>query len=173
MLILTRKSGESLYIGDDVKITIVEVKGNQIRVGIDAPPKIRVYREEIYLQILEENKNAALSTKESDVLIDSTLLSNKVVPQGIEGQKSSIKNVGSLKSMSKNQRSLSSVSLASRNVLTPKTLGSAPEVDTTKSAFNKNAQAEVTETSSFDENVSTLQRQGREEMKVDYKKRKR
>lgn len=59
MLILTRKPGESLYIGDHVKITIVEIKGHQIRVGIDAPSDLRIYREEIYLQILEENKAAA------------------------------------------------------------------------------------------------------------------
>lgn len=59
MLILTRKPGESLYIGDDIKITIVELKGNQIRVGIDAPSNFRIYREEIYVQILEENKKAA------------------------------------------------------------------------------------------------------------------
>ncbi|MBN8549585.1 MAG: carbon storage regulator CsrA [Deltaproteobacteria bacterium] len=59
MLILTRKPGESLYIGDNVKITIVEIKGHQIRVGIDAPSDLRIYREEIYLQILEENKKAA------------------------------------------------------------------------------------------------------------------
>ena len=58
MLILTRKPGESIYIGD-IKVTIVEMKGNQIRVGIDAPPEVRIYREEIYLQIMEENKIAA------------------------------------------------------------------------------------------------------------------
>ena len=58
MLILTRKPGESLYIGD-VKVTIVELKGHQIRIGIDAPPEIRIYREEIYVQILEENRKAA------------------------------------------------------------------------------------------------------------------
>lgn len=59
MLILTRKPGESLYIGDHIKITIVELKGHQIRVGIEAPKDMRIYREEIYLQILEENKKAA------------------------------------------------------------------------------------------------------------------
>ena len=59
MLILTRKPGESLYIGDNIKITIVEIKGHQIRVGIDAPTELRIYREEIYLQILEENRKAA------------------------------------------------------------------------------------------------------------------
>lgn len=59
MLILTRKPGESVYIGDNIKITVVEIKGNQIRVGLDAPKDMRIYREEIYLQILEENKQAA------------------------------------------------------------------------------------------------------------------
>jgi carbon storage regulator len=68
MLILTRKPGESLYIGDNVKVTIVEIKGNQIRVGIDAPAELRIYREEIYRQILEENKSAAAGVVASSVL---------------------------------------------------------------------------------------------------------
>lgn len=68
MLILTRKPGESLYIGDNLKVTIVEIKGNQIRVGIDAPPEYRIYREEIYLQILEENKKAAEGGISGDAL---------------------------------------------------------------------------------------------------------
>jgi carbon storage regulator len=59
MLILTRKPGESLYIGDDVVVTLVEIKGNQVRLGIEAPSHVRIYRKEIYLQILEENKKAA------------------------------------------------------------------------------------------------------------------
>jgi len=59
MLILTRKAGESLYIGDQVKVTIMELKGNQVRVGIDAPSTMKIYREEIYRQILEENQQAA------------------------------------------------------------------------------------------------------------------
>lgn len=59
MLILTRKPGESIYIGDGIKVVIVEIKGNQIRVGIEAPSDVRIYREEIYLQILEENRKAA------------------------------------------------------------------------------------------------------------------
>ena len=58
MLILTRKPGESIYIGD-IKVTVVEIKGHQIRVGIDAPPEVRIYREEIYVQIMEENRKAA------------------------------------------------------------------------------------------------------------------
>ena len=67
MLILTRKPGESLYIGDDIKITIVEIKGHQIRVGIDAPKEYRIYREEIYLAILEENRSAAAAPREAEM----------------------------------------------------------------------------------------------------------
>ncbi len=62
MLVLTRKPGQSVYIGDEVKITLMEIRGNQIRVGISAPSTVRIYREEIYLQIVDENKLAAGST---------------------------------------------------------------------------------------------------------------
>ena len=67
MLILTRKPGESLYIGDNVKVTVVEIKGHQIRLGIDAPNELRIYREEIYLQILEENKQAAEAASDASL----------------------------------------------------------------------------------------------------------
>lgn len=56
MLLLTRKLGENIRIGDDVKITIVEVKGNHVKLGIDAPPSVKVHREEIYERIQAENR---------------------------------------------------------------------------------------------------------------------
>lgn len=59
MLVLTRKPGESLYIGDDIKVTLHGIRGNQVRIGVEAPPHVRIYREEIYLQIQEENRSAA------------------------------------------------------------------------------------------------------------------
>lgn len=62
MLVLTRKPGQRVYIGDEVKITLMEIRGNQVRIGIDAPSSVRIYREEIYLQIEEENKSAAVFT---------------------------------------------------------------------------------------------------------------
>ena len=57
MLILTRRIGENLMIGDDVKILILSQKGNQIRIGIEAPKEIAVHREEIYNRIQEEGDN--------------------------------------------------------------------------------------------------------------------
>jgi len=56
MLILTRRAGEALMIGDDVVVKILHVDGNQVRIGIDAPKKIPVHREEIYKKILNEGK---------------------------------------------------------------------------------------------------------------------
>jgi carbon storage regulator len=59
VLILARKIGEAIAIGDDIKIRVLEVKGAQVKLGVDAPDHITVHREEIYLRILEENKKAA------------------------------------------------------------------------------------------------------------------
>ena len=66
MLVLTRKVGESIQINDDVKITVIEVKGKNIRLGIDAPKTTKVYREEVFLKIQEENKIASSTPAEFD-----------------------------------------------------------------------------------------------------------
>lgn len=58
MLILTRRIGETLIIGDDVNITVLGVKGNQVRLGINAPKDVSVHREEIYLRIQQEKESS-------------------------------------------------------------------------------------------------------------------
>lgn len=59
MLVLTRKKNESIVINDNIEITIVDVQGEQVRIGINAPKNVSIYRKEIYLEIKEENRKAS------------------------------------------------------------------------------------------------------------------
>ena len=61
MLVLTRKIGETITIDDHIKITVVQIKGKQARIGIDAPKETKIYREEIYQAIQDENSSALQS----------------------------------------------------------------------------------------------------------------
>lgn len=63
MLVLTRKSGESLIIGENIVITVVEVRGGQVKIGVEAPQEIYVYRKELLEKIKRENVDAARSNK--------------------------------------------------------------------------------------------------------------
>lgn len=58
MLALTRKLNESIMIGNEVEVTILEIKGDQVKIGINAPKAIPVYRKEIYIQIQQSNKES-------------------------------------------------------------------------------------------------------------------
>jgi carbon storage regulator len=59
MLILTRKIGECITIGDDIKVHVVDIRGKQVRLGIEAPTHAPIYRQEVYQRILEENRSAS------------------------------------------------------------------------------------------------------------------
>lgn len=76
MLILTRKTGESLYLGDNIKVTVLKVQGSQVKLGFDIPEDLTVYREEVYLRIKEENV-MAVQASEQDFLVASKLWSRK------------------------------------------------------------------------------------------------
>ncbi|MGN0141575.1 MAG: carbon storage regulator CsrA [Roseburia sp.] len=70
MLALTRKKGESLVINNNIEITILEIRGDQIKIGISAPKDVPIYRKEVFIQIQEENKKAA------DQVMDVAALEN-------------------------------------------------------------------------------------------------
>jgi carbon storage regulator len=69
MLVFTRKAGQSLMIGDDVEIKVLSIGTEQVRVGIDAPRKIPVHREEVYRSIVEQNRRASQSQLPSRELL--------------------------------------------------------------------------------------------------------
>ena len=69
MLALTRKKGEAIMVNNNVEITILEVRGDQVKIGIAAPKDVPIYRKEVYLQIQEENK-ASFSPEGLDALKD-------------------------------------------------------------------------------------------------------
>jgi carbon storage regulator len=70
VLVLSRRTGESIIIGDDIVVTVLEVRGDVVRVGIDAPRSVRVHREEVYRELEAANRAAAeaSATAETDLL---------------------------------------------------------------------------------------------------------
>lgn len=75
MLVLTRRANQSIIIGDDVVVTVLEVRGDQVRIGITAPRDVTVHREEVYRALHDANTDAA-STGPVDVQTDSELPSS-------------------------------------------------------------------------------------------------
>jgi carbon storage regulator len=61
MLVLSRKKDQAIMLGDNIEITIIEIQGDQVRIGINAPKNVTIYRKELFLEIQEENKKAASS----------------------------------------------------------------------------------------------------------------
>lgn len=78
MLILTRKLGESITIGDNIRVSVLGVRGRQVRLGIDAPSDVVVHREEIYVKIQQENRKAAGNVK-SDLMGMVRMIKGKIV----------------------------------------------------------------------------------------------
>ena len=64
MLVLTRKRNESIVIGDDIEVTVLSVVGEKVRIGIEAPRDVRIFRKEIYLEIQEQRLEAGTSARE-------------------------------------------------------------------------------------------------------------
>jgi carbon storage regulator len=88
LLILTRKLGESITIGDDIKVTVLGIYGRQVRLGIDAPLKVVVHREEVYVKIQNENQKAAKTIKE-DLLNVMQALKGKLKKEDAKDKKRS------------------------------------------------------------------------------------
>ncbi len=75
LLILTRRIGETLMVGDNVTITVLSVKGNQVRIGVKAPPEVAVHREEIYKRIHEaETDNPSSKLDTSSETLENTIV---------------------------------------------------------------------------------------------------
>ena len=96
MLVLTRKIGEGIAIGDDIKIVVMQIKGKQVRLGIKANSKTAVHREEIFQKIQEENERASTAAPDSLMSAAANLL-----------------NSGACLSLRNGPRLLSSISLES------------------------------------------------------------
>ena len=65
MLILTRRSGEAVIVGDNVRIAVLDIRGNQVRLGVEAPREVTVHREEVYQRIVEEQGGATGEEEDS------------------------------------------------------------------------------------------------------------
>ena len=73
MLILSRKLNESIIIGDDIELSVVDIKGDQVKIGINAPKTVKVFRKEVYDAIQEENRAAARSSIDTIPSLDDIL----------------------------------------------------------------------------------------------------
>ncbi|HPI36385.1 MAG TPA: carbon storage regulator CsrA [Ignavibacteriaceae bacterium] len=78
MLVLTRKPGEKIHIGSDLTVSIISISENQVKIGIDAPPEVKIYRSELYEKLLESNLQAVDGAKSSDIKSLSALKNIKI-----------------------------------------------------------------------------------------------
>ena len=83
MLVLSRKPGETILIGDDIEITIVEVRGDTVRIGINAPRNITILRQELLAEVAKTNIEAVSTARDAEGILKS-LLSEKLKEEGEE-----------------------------------------------------------------------------------------
>lgn len=76
MLILTRRPGESLYLGENIRISVLGIQGKQVKLGLDVPADTTVYREEVYKRVIEENQ-LALAASNEDFMVAAELWQEK------------------------------------------------------------------------------------------------
>lgn len=72
MLVLSRRLGETIYLGDTIRITVLNIQGKQVKLGLEVPPEMIVYREEVYKRVHEENKMAIFSNN-NDLMMAAKL----------------------------------------------------------------------------------------------------
>jgi carbon storage regulator len=82
MLVLTRRVGESLVIGDDVVIRVLDVKGDVVRIGVDAPRHVQVHRQEVYEAVKAANRAAAAANEETLVALQDAVRNRRPAPPG-------------------------------------------------------------------------------------------
>lgn len=77
MLVLTRKRNQSIMINDNIELTIIDIQGDQVRVGINAPKDVKVFRKEVYVEMTEENKQASNVTMDALSMLKSAIMKQK------------------------------------------------------------------------------------------------
>jgi len=90
MLVLTRKLGEAVQIGPDIKVRVTRLEAGSVRLAIEAPPSVRVFRDEIYQQMVQDNQSAFLSTAEE---IESTVRRFRQIRSLVEGRLASSETI--------------------------------------------------------------------------------
>ena len=77
MLVLTRKRNQSIIVNDNIELTIIDIQGDQVRVGINAPKDVKVFRKEVYVEMTQENKEASNVTMDALSMLKNAILKQK------------------------------------------------------------------------------------------------
>jgi len=77
MLVLTRKRNQSIMVNDNIELTIIDIQGDQVRVGINAPKDVKVFRKEVYVEMTQENKEASNVTMDALSMLKNAIMKQK------------------------------------------------------------------------------------------------